>query len=174
MFRILCSFLIIICSCSAKQGSFAGGSDNRADTLWERNKVTIKRAIESKSAPSLLETTTVIINDSMFQSNAYRVLRSIKLTDSLLNFMNHISEEDIKVKHFEVKRDTLLCDVYFHTIDGRFYVGEVAYDSAGTLILKQGKYIEPEGYGGRPVSSKLSYKVYVPANFKVKEVLFRW
>src|SRR5260221_4132807 len=167
--------LVLMYSCSGNQDRQQKSINNFPDTNIQQNKITITYNVDLADTPTLLKTTCFLIHDSLANSNEYSFLRNNLHRDSVINFMNYIDDDDIEIKHFNLDQDTLWCDIFFPTIDGRFHYGKIFLDDQSNIILTKGKFKDiNEGYGRLPIYSELSFKIYLPKNFKYNKLLFRF
>jgi hypothetical protein len=141
-----------------------------SDTIYGKNNVTIKNTLAKIDTPMIKEISIATIPDSILKTE-YRFLVSGKPMDSI-NFINS-EEEDIYLNHWKISNDnSLVCDVYFPTSAGRFYLGGISTLS-DTIILKNGSHKDLKEYGRGPVYSKMSFTVQLPKTYKPTAVFFR-
>jgi hypothetical protein len=171
--KIISLFLFVILSGCGESESIANGNQSLADTVINRdeNSIQINRQLVNAHAITLFSTKCILLNDSL-QKSVARISQSSN-SDSI-NFLNHLSEEDILITHYAIDRDTLTCEVTFGTVAGRFFLGAMQVDENRNIILTDGPYKDLMGYNGRPVYYKRIYKIYIPPKTKINKVLFRW
>jgi hypothetical protein len=174
MKKIALFCLVLMYSCSGGQDKQHKQISN-SDTSIEQNRVTINYQIGITGTPALLKTACFLIHDSLANSKEYSFLRNNLSRDSLINFINHVDDDDIEIKHFSLFQDTLYCDIFFPTIDGRFHYGKILSDDQNKIIFNKGEFTDiNEGYGRLPIYSELSFKILLPKKFKYNKLLYRF
>ena len=163
-------FILIMHSCGENRK--AAGSRDITDTIINRNEnsVLVTHKIVHADSITLLSTKCVLLDDSL-----QKVVNHITQNDvsDSINFLNHVSNKDILIKHYDINEDTLTCDVIYSTVAARFFFGSISIEKNNDIMLYHGPWKDYMGYSGIKYF-KRTYKIYIPTKTRINKLLFRW
>ena len=148
----------------------------KADTVHRPNEIIIRYNydLDTLTMPVILETSTVMVTDSMKQLEEFRVLKiTSKIYDSS-NFMNCVNGETlIPVKFYTFSNNRLDCSIFIPGANGHFVFGSLQLDSNNNLIIGKGRNVVFPGYELKPIDRRIKLKIFVPQNITLNKVLFK-
>ena len=147
-----------------------------ADTIVKEKELVIRYNynLDTITQPTVIETSTIIISDSIDFKSEFKALHNDNRYDSL-NFMNCVYDEKFyRMKWFLVNNNILEADIYLPAYVYNFYTGAVSYSKEGNLILSKGanKFLQ-NNFGGKPDYSRIKFKVYIPSGIKIKSLIYQ-
>jgi hypothetical protein len=169
---LISSLLFWFSNCNSSNGALKS-KGVFVDTIFKPGIINIehKYDLDTMKTPCILETSTLMITDSMVNTKEYRILRRDAKRDSL-NFMNCIGEKYLHINFYSLKGQILENEIFFPTAGGYYWLGKIEY-LGDSLIFEQGPVKKMPGFRYMPIYSKIKFKVYIPAQCKVNHIIFQ-
>lgn len=146
-----------------------------SDTVIQKNEfiVRYKCNFDTVKTPFILQTSTIIITDSMIGTKEFEIIFQSSKRDSVINYISFADEQDLEIKYYSFSNDTLSFDIYYTTAEGWYYLGKMYADKDNNLNFKQGIHKIVNGMM-RPINSRIRFNIYIPPNYKFNKLIFKW